>query len=107
VVSDSTTDTAVESAPKPNASTVSPDVVIAEAARLDSLPERPTALAHLAGQLRATFGPGASAIWRGPENCKAFLIKAVPAIDIVLKGPSHIISPGLPTDERWPAILRE
>lgn len=95
---------AIESPSEPE---VSAEIVVAEAARLVSLLERPTPLAQISNQLRATFGPQVSANWRGPGNFKNFLVEAVPGINIVPKGPSYIIPPGLEPDESWPRILRD
>ena len=98
----------VDPAPaRPSDPMVSTEIVVAEAARLVSLLERPTPLAHISNQLRATFGPEVSDGWRGPGNFKNFLREAVPAINIDPKGPSYIIPPGLEPDESWPRILRD
>jgi len=86
---------------------VSSEIVLAEAARLVSLLEGPTPLAQISSQLRATFGPQVSANWLGRGNFKNFLLEAVPGINIIPKGPSYIIPPGLEPDDSWPAILRE
>ena len=86
---------------------VSTEIVVAEAARLVSLLERPTPLAQISNQLRATFGPQVSDGWRGPGKFKNFLLEAVPGINIVPKGPSYIIPPGVEPDEGWPRILRD
>ena len=85
---------------------VSTQIVVAEAARIVSLLERPTPLAQISNQLRATFGPQVSDGWRDPGNFKNFLLEAVPGINIVPRGPSYIIPPGLEPDESWPRILR-
>ena len=88
-----------------NQGAVSREIVVAEAARIISLLERPTPLARISNQLRSTFGPHVSANWRGPGNFRNFLVEAIPSIHIVPKGPSYVIPPGLERDESWPRSL--
>ncbi|GAA1165869.1 hypothetical protein [Nocardioides aquiterrae] len=85
---------------------VSAEIVLAEAARLVSLLDRPTPLAQISTQLRATFGPQVSTDWLGYGTFKNFLLQAVPDIHVVPKGPSYIIPPGAEPDDSWPTSLR-
>lgn len=113
-VSDEGIDSVDESAPDDaetdDAGGVSPDIVRAETARLVSMLERPTPLAQISMQLRATFGPQVVQTWGGPGRLggfKTFLKESVPGIHIIPRGPSYVIPAGLEPDESWPEILRE
>lgn len=86
---------------------VSREIVVAETARLVSLLDQPTPVAQISTQLRGTFGPQVSGIWRVQGTFKKFLVEAVPGIEIVPKGPSYIIPPGSMPDESWPSALRD
>lgn len=106
-VTESTPDLQFDDSDLSSDGVVSREIVVAEAARLASLLERPTPLAQISNQLRATFGPEVSATWRGSGTFKNFLVEAVPSIDIVPKGPSYIIPAGVEPDDSWPRILTE
>jgi len=86
-------------------SSVSPDIIVAEARRIVDSISRPTSLATIAARLRSTFGRDNMAGWLGQPNFKSFLIEAVPGIQIVPVGPSYVVPATAMPDDSWPQSL--
>lgn len=89
------------------APTVSDQIVLAETQRIVADLTGPTALATIAGRLRATFGPDEVKGWLGRATFKALLVEAVPDVHIEIVGQSYVIPHGATPDDSWPESLRQ